>query len=123
MFNLAGPLFSSVGNLATTWLDGKVAANKAEATIRMKEATGDIDWDFAAIRATQWSSKDEYVLILFSIPLVLSFCGEWGRAIVADGFQALSGMPDWYQYSLGAIVAASLGTKGLAKFFGPQKRK
>ena len=75
MFNLAGPLFSSVGNLATTWLDGKVAANKAEATIRMKEATGDIDWDLAAIRATQGSWKDEYVLILFSIPLVLSFCG------------------------------------------------
>ena len=118
MFNLAGPLFSSVGNLATTWLDGKVAANKAEATIRMKEATGDIDWDLAAIRATQGSWKDEYVLILFSIPLVLSFCGEWGRAIVADGFQALSGMPDWYQYSLGVIVAASFGVRSAAKLFG-----
>ena len=123
MFNLAGPLFSSVGSLASTWLDGKVAANKAEATIRMKEATGDIDWDLAAIRATQGSWKDEYILILFSIPLILSFCGEWGRVIVADGFMALSGMPDWYQYSLGGIVASSLGTKGLAKFYGPNKKK
>ena len=122
MFNIAGTLLSSAGNLASTWLDGKVAANKAEAQIRLKEATGDIDWDLAAIRATQSSWKDEWVTVLFSIPLVLSFCGEWGRAIVANGFDALSGMPQWYQVSLGAVVAASLGTKGVAKFFGPKKK-
>jgi|TARA_B100000287_G_scaffold258319_1_gene242890 hypothetical protein len=122
MFNIAGTLLSSAGNLASTWLDGKVAANKAEAQIRLKEATGDIDWDLAAIRATQSSWKDEWVTVLFSIPLVLSFCGEWGRVIVANGFEALSGMPQWYQVSLGAVVAASLGTKGVAKFFGPKKK-
>ena len=43
MFNIAGTLISSVGSLASTYLDGKVAANKAEAQIRLKEATGDID--------------------------------------------------------------------------------
>jgi len=122
MFNIAGTLLSSVGSLASTYLDGKVAANKAEAQIRLKEATGDIDWDLAAIRATQSSWKDEWVTVLFSIPLVLSFCGEWGRVIVANGFEALSGMPQWYQVSLGAVVAASLGTKGVAKFFGPKKK-
>ena len=52
MFNIAGTLISSVGSLASTYLDGKVAANKAEAQIRLKEATGDIDWDLAAIRAS-----------------------------------------------------------------------
>ena len=122
MFNLAGTLLSSAGNLASTWLDGKVAANKAEAEIRLKEATGDIDWDLAAIRASQSSWKDEWITVLFSIPLVLSFCGDWGREIVANGFTALAGMPDWYQYSLGAVVAASLGTIGVAKFFGPKKK-
>ena len=122
MFNLAGTLLSSAGNLASTWLDGKVAANKAEAEIRLKEATGDIDWDLAAIWASQSSWKDEWITVLFSIPLVLSFCGDWGREIVANGFTALAGMPDWYQYSLGAVVAASLGTKGVAKFFGPKKK-
>ena len=122
MFNIAGTLLSSVGNLASTYLDGKVAANKAEAQIRLKEATGDIDWDLAAIRASQSSWKDEWITVLFSIPLVLSFCGDWGREIVANGFTALAGMPDWYQYSLGAVVAASLGKKGVAKFFGPKKK-
>ena len=53
-------LISSVGGLATSWIDGKTAVQKAEAQIRMKEATGEIDWELAAIRATQSSWKDEW---------------------------------------------------------------
>ena len=33
-----------------------------------------------------------------------------GRGIVADGFEALAGMPQWYQIALGAIVSASFAT-------------
>ena len=52
MFSAITTLLGSVGGLATSYLDGKTAVQKAEAQIRMKEATGDIDWDLAAIRAT-----------------------------------------------------------------------
>jgi hypothetical protein len=48
----------------------------------------------------------------------LAFCGDWGRAIVADGFAALADMPDYYQYTLGTIVAASFGMRSASKFFG-----
>ena len=61
--------------------------------------------------------------LLFSIPLVLSFCGEWGRGIVSDGFEALAGMPQWYQISLGSIVAASFATRSAKKFFNPVGKK
>ncbi len=110
-FKAISTLLGSVGGLATSYLDGKTAVQKAEAQIRMKEATGDIDWDLAAIRATQGSWKDEWVLILFSIPLILAFCGDSGRQMVAEGFAALEGMPQWYQLSLGGIVSASIGMK------------
>jgi len=30
----------------------------------------------------------------------------------------LDKMPDWYQYSLGVIVAASFGVRSATKFFG-----
>jgi len=118
MLGIASQLLGSVGGLATSWLDGKTAVQKAEAEIKLKEATGDIDWELAAIRATQNSWKDEWLTILFSIPLILSFCGDWGRTVVTNGFMALSNMPDWYQVSLGAIVAASFGIKSVSKFFG-----
>ena len=72
MFSAITTMLSSVGGLATSYIDGKTAVQKAEAQIRMKEATGDIDWDLAAIRATQGSWKDEWILLLFSIFLNLS---------------------------------------------------
>ena len=50
-----------------------------------------------------------------------SDCGEWGRTIVAEGFAALETMPDWYQYTLGVIVAASFGVRSATKFFGNKK--
>ncbi len=72
-FNAISTLLGSVGGLATSWIDGKTAVQKAEAQIRMKEATGEIDWELAAIRATQSSWKDEWLTILFSLPLILCF--------------------------------------------------
>ena len=115
---ILGQIFGAVGNLASTYLDGKVAVQKANAEIKVKQATGEIDWDLAAIQATQNSWKDEWITLLFSIPLILAFCGDWGNDIVQRGFIALETMPVWYQYSLGVIVAASFGVRSATKFFG-----
>jgi len=119
---MIGTLLSSVSSLASSYIEGKTAIQKAEATIRMKEATGEIDWDLAAMRASQGSWKDEWLTLLFSIPLVLSFMGEWGRGIVADGFTTLAGMPQWYHIALGAIVSASFATRSASKLFNMRKK-
>ena len=118
---MIGQLLGAVGNLASTYLDGKVAVQKANAEIKVKQATGEIDWDIEAIRATQNSWKDEWITLLFSIPLILAFCGDWGNAIVQAGFTALETMPTWYQYSLGGIVSASIGMRSVSKFFTGKK--
>ena len=118
---ILGQLFGAVGSLASTYLDGKVAVQKANAEIRVKQATGEIDWDIEAIKATQNSWKDEWITLLFSIPLILAFCGEWGNDIVQAGFAALETMPTWYQYSLGGIVSASIGMRSVSKFFTGKK--
>ncbi len=122
---LIGPL----GNLASSWLQGKAdaasaAANlklveaEAKATIMKSAATSEADWERIMAQGSQNSWKDEWLTILFSIPLILSFMGEWGRTITAEGFKALEVMPDWYQYTLGVIVAASFGIRSATKFFG-----
>ena len=111
-------LIGQVANLAGTMIEGKTAVKKAEAETKMKIATGEIDWDIAAMKATENSWKDEWITVLFSVPLILAFCGDWGREIVQEGFTALQAMPEWYQYSLGLIVAASLGMRGATKMFG-----
>ena len=111
-------LITQVANLAGTMIEGKTAVKKAEAETKMKIATGEIDWDIAAMKATENSWKDEWITLLFSIPLILAFCGDWGNQIVQAGFTALEIMPDWYQYSLGGIVSASIGMRGVSKYFG-----
>ena len=118
---MIGNVIGALGNLASTWVDGKVAVQKANAEIKVKQATGEIDWDIEAIRATQNSWKDEWITLLFSIPLILAFCGDWGNEIVQAGFTALEAMPTWYQYSLGGIVSASIGMRSVSKFFTGKK--
>lgn len=129
MFNaLLGPL----SELAGTWLKGKVetkaaeteakvARAKAEAQIMVSAATSEAEWERVMAQGSQQSWKDEWLTILFSIPLILSFCGEWGRTITEQGFAALEVMPGWYQYTLGVIVAASFGIRSATKFFGGKK--
>ena len=122
-------LLGPISSLAGTWLEGrvetakaetgaKVAKAKAEATIMEKKATGEIDWDLKMADASAASWKDEWLTILFSIPLILAFCGEWGRQVVSEGFAALEAMPEYYKYTLGVIVSASFATRSAAKFFG-----
>ncbi len=96
----------------------KVAKAEAEAEVMKVAATHEAGWEKIMAQGSQQSLKDEWLVALFSIPLILSFCGEWGRTIVAEGFAALETMPDWYQYTLGVIVAASFGVRSATKFFG-----
>ena len=121
-------LIGPIASLAGTWLEGKVektkaetgakvAKAKAEAAIMEKKATGEIDWDLEMARGSQSSWKDEWLVILFSVPLVLSFIPGM-EGVVANGFEQLEKMPNWYQYSLGVIVAASFGVRSATKFFG-----
>jgi hypothetical protein len=125
---LIGPLTELAGG----WLKGKAdaqaaAANlklveaEAKATIMKSAATSEAEWEKIMAEGSQSSWKDEWLTILFSVPLVLCFTGEWGRQTVADGFTALESMPEWYQYTLGVIVAASFGVRSATKFFGGKK--
>ena len=123
MIQFLAPLAS----LATTWLEGtvekskakthaEVALKNAEAIVYEKKATADIDWDLEAIKASNNSWKDEWLVILFSIPMIMAFIPGL-EGVVARGFDQLDMMPDWYQYSLGVIIAASFGIRSASRFF------
>ena len=75
-----------------------------------KKATGEIDWDLEMAKGSQSSWKDEWLTILFSIPLILAFIPGM-EEVVANGFRTTPSYAEWYQYSLGVIVAASFGVR------------
>ena len=130
---MIGALIGPIANLAGTWLEGrvqtkaaeteaKVAKSKAEAQIMLSAATSEAEWERVMAQGSQNSWKDEWLTILFSIPLILCFLPfDWADRAVQNGFAALEAMPDWYQYTPGVIVAASFGVRSATKFFGGKK--
>jgi len=75
----------------------------------------DANWEmeFAKQAATSW--KDEYTLIVVSIPMIMGFIP--GMVIyVADGFKAFSEAPLWYQVMAQTMFYATVGIKFLNRF-------
>lgn len=120
-------LFGVASNAVEGFIETKKAKAKqklvkieAETSIMEKQIAGEIEWDVEAVKGSKESWKDEYLTILFSIPLLLCFL-PWTVEYVERGFAALALTPDWYKYTLGVIVSASFGIKGATKMFGGKK--
>ena len=112
--------------------DVKVAVTRAEAeaTILVARATAatrlaenaqatDAQWDLAANQQMERTWKDEFYVVLFAVPLVLAFVAP---DAVQRGFASLDGMPAWYFYSIGTMVAATFGMRRLLSLFEKARR-
>ena len=62
---MIGQIVSAIGGLATSYIDGKTAVQKANAEIKLKQATGEMDWEQSAIEASKDSWKDELWTLVF----------------------------------------------------------
>jgi len=90
-----------------------VAQGERQATLAMAGLAADQQWEASMAEQAATGYKDEYVLALLSVPLIMCFVRTQsfdGPGIVADGFAALSGTPAWYQ---GIVVAVLLATYGI----------
>lgn len=65
-------------------------------------------WELEQIRNSGW--KDEFVLLLLSIPMIMSFIPDMQPYVVA-GFDALSKTPSWYQWLILAVFAGIYGIR------------
>lgn len=68
------------------------------------------DWDTNAQNQMATSWKDEFILMMFSMPLVMAFVpGTAGY--VAQGFAVLATTPDWYMWLVIGIVSSVYGLR------------
>lgn len=72
--------------------------------------TADMNWEMEFARQAQASWKDEYTLLVVSVPAVLAFV-PGGAPIVAAGFAALATTPLWYQGMLASLFFATVGIR------------
>ena len=96
----------------------KDAVHQRQVQLVKEGLTADMNWEmeFAKQAATSW--KDEYTLIVVSIPAIMAFVKLelWGYvfdgpAIVSQGFAALATTPMWYQILLGTMFGATVGVR------------
>ena len=119
-------LATKAWDLAETWLDNKkeekkatataeIALKHAEAEVYRRKATHEADWDLEAMRGSKDSWKDEWFVIILSLPFIASFIPQL-QPYVKEGFVILErDCPDWYKAALGVAIAASFGMRSFAK--------
>lgn len=107
-------LVTAITNLAGTWVSAKAESTKAtaeaKATALKTAAQSTADWERIMAEASKNSWKDEWLTIVFSIPLILVFIPSMVEHI-QQGFDALATLPIWYHEILMVIVLASFGVK------------
>lgn len=100
-------------------LEAKILDRQHELNLKKMDIAGELakqgvqveaDWDARAQADMATSWKDEYLLILFSIPLVLSFFPATQEAIL-KGFAILEQTPEWYMFLVIGIVSAVYGLR------------
>lgn len=86
----------------------KAAQLQRQVELIQQGLAADATWELEQIKSAGW--KDEYVLIVLSIPLIMCFVPGL-VTYVTLGFAALSATPQWYQWLLMMVFAAVYGIR------------
>jgi hypothetical protein len=117
LIGVAGDAVKGFAKTKAATAEQKLTKIKAETSLMEKKIKGEIDWDIEAIKGAKDSWKDEWILVLWSIPMIMIWIPPL-QIYVEAGFIALkNSVPQWYFYTWGAIISASYGIKGATKFF------
>lgn len=148
MIPVIGAIVSAIGAPIGEWLKGVTARRriKEEGKVRIEVAKIEQQlivqkqagsYDVESQRQMQFSWKDEYLVIVFTIPLIFSFLSPFIDFIllmtteekytfsdkIPAAWQAVALAPDWYQWSLMGIIAATFGLRWLWSKSPPLPKK
>ena len=106
MFQFLGPILSLVSEPVKSFMEtrtikaenkAKIEEAKVNAQIRGIERTAEseINYDIEALRQQQYSWKDEFALLVITLPFIGSFL-PWTQEFVMLGWDYVSRAPEWY---------------------------
>lgn len=108
-------LVTMLGGLATEWIKGKTEEGKAKHEAKIRAISSTENWEALQAQGSQTSWKDEWFVVILSIPMIGAFIPDL-VPYIQQGFQVLDTMPEYYKAFLGAAIAASFGIKTLANW-------
>ena len=94
--------------LKKTKLEGQIVVARAKAEAQAKKQEHTASWEMASLRNSGW--KDEFVLLLISIPVPLSFVPGLAP-YVHEGFRVLGDTPYWYMALILSVYLAIYGIR------------
>ena len=110
-------LIGPVADIGKTFLANKAAEKQAKHDAKMNVIQNSADWESKMADASSSSWKDEFWTIVLAIPVFMVGYAIAANDVsvidrVAEGFEALDKLPEWYQYLLFIAISASFGIKG-----------
>lgn len=103
-------------DLAANWLGRRAEKANAKHERELRQINGEIGLDTMSAEDMRHSWKDEWLTIIFTVPMVVVFYGA-----VADdpaiinritlAVQTITELPEWYVHIMYGIVAASFGLR------------
>jgi hypothetical protein len=94
--------------------DVKLARLDAEKELQLYRLKADLEWDLQWSQAAEKSWKDEFLLILWSLPFILAFV-PWTQGYIDSGFTLLTRLNAdaayWYFASWAVIFSAVFGMR------------
>ena len=128
------PVLTAFAGLVSTFIQGrqKVSEKKADAKAKQVEHQGTVD--LAATKQMSSSWKDEYWLVVFSLPLISMFISPYIDAIhmlftgavyqpgmlleaSANALSNLDAAPMWYKVIIIMMVSVSYGYRKLINWY------
>jgi hypothetical protein len=120
---LIGAIVTAVSEGFQSWSSDRKEIKKAKLAVKLAklgseearwqtQAKAESDWDLEALRQSQYSWKDEWLLFILSLPFVGSFVPKIQDYVVI-GWEYVSKAPMWYQICFIGVVAASFGLRWL----------
>ena len=100
-----GAIISGVTSLASSYMDNRKVKAEHKSKIEQarlnaeinrieKAAQSDQDYDIEALRQTRYSWKDEYVLVILTLPFIGSFIPSI-QDYVLKGWEYINKAPEW----------------------------
>ena len=101
----------------TAEANSKIAISEAKIQMAKSGQSNSFDLDRIAMQNMEKSYKDEFILVMFSTPMIMSFFPKTSDYALR-GFEVIERMPDWYQYTFIGMIVVIYGMRGmLTRFF------
>lgn len=124
-----------ITGLVGKYFDNKAKESDAKHERKLTKINNIADWETTAVAAMAKSFKDEYLLLIFTLPLIAIFIspfvdlfmlGEYTQGCLQiaamEGLTGLSTTPDWFTYIIGSMVGVSFGLKGVGNVINKMKK-